>query len=53
VQTHRFHELGRRYHKVTTGTRDARFAGYLDLWAKREGRSERDKQAAAQVLPDC
>jgi hypothetical protein len=33
---------------VTTGTRDARFAGYLDLWA--EGWSVRDKQAAAQVF---
>jgi hypothetical protein len=35
---------------VTTGARDARFAGYLDLWAKREGWSVRDKQAAAQVF---
>jgi hypothetical protein len=43
---HRFPELGRRYHEATTGTRDARFAGYLDLWAKREGWSVRDKQAA-------
>jgi AcrR family transcriptional regulator len=46
---HRFPELGRRYLEETTGTRDARFAGYLDLWATREGWSVRDKQAAAQV----
>jgi hypothetical protein len=50
LDAHRFPELGRRYHKVTTGARDARFAGYLDLWAKREGWSVRDKQAAAQVF---
>jgi AcrR family transcriptional regulator len=47
---HRFPELGRRYHEVTTGTRDARFAGYLDRWAKRERWSVRDKTAAAQVF---
>jgi AcrR family transcriptional regulator len=46
---HRFPELGRRYLDETTGTRDARFAGYLDLWATPEGWSVRDKQAAAQV----
>jgi TetR/AcrR family transcriptional repressor of mexJK operon len=43
-------ELGRRYHEATTGTRDAKFAGYLDLWAKRERWSLRDKRAAAQVF---
>jgi AcrR family transcriptional regulator len=47
---HRFPELGRRYHEETTGTRDAMFAGYLDLWAEREGWSVRDKRAAAQVF---
>jgi AcrR family transcriptional regulator len=47
---HRFPELGRRYHEETTGTRDAKFAGYLDLWAKREGWTVRDKRAAAQVF---
>jgi AcrR family transcriptional regulator len=46
----RFPELGRRYHEETTGTRDAKFAGYLDLWAKREGWKVRDKRAAAQVF---
>jgi len=46
---HRFPEIGRRYLEATTGSRDARFAGYLDLWAKREGWSVRDKQTAAQV----
>jgi AcrR family transcriptional regulator len=46
---HRFPELGRRYLEAMTGTRDARFAGYLNLWAKREGWSMRDKHAAAQV----
>jgi AcrR family transcriptional regulator len=47
---HRFPELGRRYHEETTGTRDAKFAGYLDLWAKREGWKVRDKRAAAHVF---
>jgi AcrR family transcriptional regulator len=47
---HRFPKLGRRYHEETTGTRDAKFAGYLDLWAKREGWSVRDKHAAAEVF---
>ena len=47
---HRFPELGRRYHEETTGTRDAKFAGYLDLWAKRQDWTVRDKRAAAQVF---
>jgi len=47
---HRFPELGRRYHEETTGTRDAKFAGYVDLWAKRSGWTVRDKRAAAQVF---
>jgi TetR/AcrR family transcriptional repressor of mexJK operon len=47
---HRFPELGRRYQEATTGTRDAIFAGYLDLWAEREGWVVRDKKAAAQVF---
>jgi TetR/AcrR family transcriptional repressor of mexJK operon len=47
---HRFPELGRRYHEETTGTRADKFAAYLDLWAKREGWTVRDKRAAAQVF---
>ena len=47
---HRFPELGRRYRKETTGARDSTFAGYLDLWAKREGWKIRDRHAAAQVF---
>jgi AcrR family transcriptional regulator len=47
---HRFPELGRRYQEETTGNRDAKFAGYLDLWAEREGWKVRDKRAAAQVF---
>lgn len=47
---HRFPELGRRYHEETTGTRDAKFAGYLDRWAKRAGWTVRDKQAAARIF---
>jgi AcrR family transcriptional regulator len=47
---HRFPELGRRYQEETTGNRDAKFAGYLDLWAEREGWKVRDKHAAAQVF---
>jgi AcrR family transcriptional regulator len=47
---HRFPELARRYQEVTTGTRDAIFAGYLDLWGDREGWNVRDKRAAAQVF---
>jgi AcrR family transcriptional regulator len=43
---HRFPELGRRYQEAATGTRDAIFAGYLDLWADREGWIVRDKQTA-------
>ena len=34
---HRFPELGQRYLEQTAGVRDARFAGYLDLWSAREG----------------
>ncbi|TGD85489.1 TetR/AcrR family transcriptional regulator [Mycolicibacterium sp. CH28] len=47
---HRFPELGRRYHEETTGTRDAKFARYVDLWATRVGWTVHDKQAAAQVF---
>jgi AcrR family transcriptional regulator len=47
---HRFPELGRRYQEETTGTRDAVFIGYLDLWTDREGWTVRDKRAAAQVF---
>jgi TetR/AcrR family transcriptional repressor of mexJK operon len=47
---HRFPELGRRYHEETTGSRDAKFAGYLDWWATRAGWTVRDKRVAAQVF---
>ncbi|HEY0281532.1 MAG TPA: TetR/AcrR family transcriptional regulator [Rhizomicrobium sp.] len=47
---HRFPELGRRYLQETAGGRDAKFAGYLDLWAEREGWVIHDKRAAAQVF---
>jgi AcrR family transcriptional regulator len=47
---HRFPELGRRYQDATIGTRDAIFAGYLDLWAEREGWIVRDKRTTAQVF---
>ncbi len=33
----RFPELGRRYQEQTNGSRDARFARYLELWAECEG----------------
>jgi hypothetical protein len=47
---HRFPELGRRYREATTGTLDAIFAGYLDLWADHERWIVRDKKNAAQVF---
>ncbi len=47
---HRFPELGRRYQDATTGSRDAKFIGYLDLWAAREGWIVCDKRGAAQVF---
>jgi hypothetical protein len=47
---HRFPELGRRYHQETTGSRDAKFAGYPERWAKRAGWTVRDERAAAQVF---
>ncbi len=47
---HRFPELGRRYLQETTGGRDAKFAGYLDLWAGRAGWTVRDKRVAAQMF---
>lgn len=46
----RFPELGRRYLEETTGGRDAKFAGYLDLWVEREGWKVRDRRAAAQTF---
>jgi len=46
----RFPELGRRYLEETTGGRDAKFAGYLDLWVEREGWRVRDRRAAAQTF---
>lgn len=50
--SHRFPELGRRYLEQTAGTRDARFAGYLDLWAEREGWTVRDKRAATEAFAE-
>ncbi len=47
---HRFPELGRRYLEETTGSRDAKFAGYLDLWAKRQGWRAPDQRGAAQTF---
>ena len=47
---HRFPELGRRYQEETTGSRDAKFAGYLERWAKRAGWTVHDERAAAQVF---
>lgn len=47
---HRFPELGQRYLEATTGARDALFAGYLDLWAGREGWIVRDPKGAAQIF---
>ena len=47
---HRFPELGRCYQEMAAGARDAGFAGYLNLWAEREGWTVRDKHAAAQVF---
>ena len=46
---HRFPEFGRRYQEATTST-DAIFAGYLDLWADREGWIVGDRKYAAQVF---
>ncbi|WP_454721214.1 MULTISPECIES: TetR/AcrR family transcriptional regulator [Cupriavidus] len=47
---HRFPELGQRYREQTAGTRDAKFAGYLDLWSAREGWHVRNQHAAAQAF---
>lgn len=47
---HRFPELGRRYQNEVIGNRDAQFAGYLDIWAEREGWTVHDKTLAAQVF---
>ncbi|WP_413733546.1 TetR/AcrR family transcriptional regulator [Sodalis sp. RH21] len=46
----RFPELGRRYLQETTGRRDAKFAGYLDIWADHEGWQVHDRHAAAQIF---
>jgi AcrR family transcriptional regulator len=48
--SHRFPEIGRRYHEEVVGGRDAKFAGYLDLWAAREGWTIHDKKAAAEAF---
>ncbi len=47
---HRFPEIGRRYREATTGARDAIFASYLELWAKRAGWRVLDRNGAAQVF---
>ncbi len=46
----RFPELGRRYLELTAGGRDAKFAGYLDLWVAHEGWAVPDRHSAAQVF---
>ncbi len=47
---HRFPETGRRYQEQTNDRRDARFAGYLELWAERERWRIRDTNAATQAF---
>jgi AcrR family transcriptional regulator len=47
---HRFPEVGRRYHDEVIGGRDAKFAGYLDLWAGREGWTVHDRTAASEAF---
>lgn len=44
----RFPELGRRYLEETASPRDARFAGYLERWGKKEKWKVRDGHAAAR-----
>ena len=46
----RFPEVGRRYQAEVVGSREAIFAGYLDLWIAREGWTVRDPAAAAQTF---
>lgn len=46
----RFPELGRRYLEEVVAPPQALFAGYLDLWSKREGWKVRDKLAAARTF---
>lgn len=36
--------------RIAHRTRDAKFVGYVDRWAKRAGWTVRDKRAAAQVF---
>ena len=46
----RFPEVGRRYQEEVVGGAAAKFGGYLDLWAGREGWTIRDKTAASQAF---
>ena len=48
--SHRFPEIGRRYHEVVVGGRHAKFAGYVELWAAREGWVVRDMKAAGDAF---
>ena len=48
--SHRFPEIGRRYQQLTVGNQQAKFAGYLDLWAQREGWVVQDAAAASQIF---
>ena len=46
----RFPEVGRRYQEEVVGGAAAKFGGYLDLWAAREGWVIGDKTAASQAF---
>ncbi len=46
----RFPEVGRRYQEEVVGGAVAKFGGYLDLWAAREGWAIGDKIAASQAF---
>jgi AcrR family transcriptional regulator len=48
--SHRFPEVGRRYQQLTVGVQQAKFAGYLDLWAPREGWMVQDTTKASQAF---
>ena len=46
----RFPEVGRRYQEEVVGGAVAKFGGYLDLWAARQGWVIGDKTAASQAF---
>jgi AcrR family transcriptional regulator len=48
--SHRFPEVGRRYQQQTVANHQAKFAGYLDLWAPREGWVVNDTDATSQTF---